>query len=93
MFHVKFSVEHHLDHPITIVRDYGKDRQVIAITTATVTEKVENVVTLIGVGKAKCSISDGFNGRKGRTISLTRAIAHLPKQQRTEVWRTVYPKR
>jgi hypothetical protein len=36
-----------------------------------------------GWGIAKCSKNDNFNKSKGRIVSLTKAISHLPKDVRT----------
>lgn len=42
-------------------------------------------------GVATCSKNDNFNKSKGRVVSLTKAIKHLPKNVRKQFW-DVYKK-
>lgn len=39
-----------------------------------------------GQGIAECSTKDNFNKSKGRIVSLTKAIKHLPKDVRKQFW-------
>lgn len=47
---------------------------------------LENSIKACGWGIAKCSKKDNFNKSKGRIVSLTKAISHLPKDVRTLFW-------
>ena len=44
-------------------------------------------------GYAFCSPKDGFNKAIGRKISLTRALAVLPKSQRAAIWQGIFEER
>ena len=44
-------------------------------------------------GDSLCSFSDQFSYETGRRISLTRAIKHLPRNERKEIWAAYWAKK
>lgn len=53
-------------------------------TTCTIEEW--GIYEVFSNGHAYCAKSDNFNKSKGRIVSLTKAIKHLPKDVRTLFW-------
>lgn len=44
----------------------------------------------ICAGDAVCSSGDRFQRRVGRKVALTRAICHLPRDVRREIWEDLW---
>lgn len=55
-------------------------------STECLIKDVENPEVSIYSGHTYCSPLDQFNKQKGRIVSLTKAIKHLPKDVRTQFW-------
>jgi len=57
-------------------------------------ENLKTVTTICVFGEdhymTSCSPKDNFCKETGRKISLTRAIAHLPKEERTQIWKDYF---
>lgn len=74
--------------PLVLANLSNSDRAVHArgFTTAKVSLGEDEVL----FGTAFCSVKDVFNKEKGRKIALTKALSHLNRDFRREIWQAYF---
>jgi hypothetical protein len=67
-----------------------KFRKQPRLTFCAVLRRDQTGTTTLLSGRAKCSKKDNFNKEAGRKLSLARAIAVLPRDDRGVIWSTYF---